>query len=213
MWKEAASPNGSGSAKLYEGGPQQALQRILDIAIQMAWALHYAHQQGLVHQDVKPANVMMTPDGTAKVTDFGLARARAAASEASTTPDGGSMLVSWGGRTPAYASLEQMAGKKLSRRTDIWSWAVSVLEMFAGEVTWGAGPAAGEVKPHHRLLIAEHLEHIGYLNEAIGRVSTPLVNGGLYSRPPTRSTTSACQLGRGASSRSLKSSSAAWGSA
>jgi WD40 repeat protein len=130
--------------KLYEGGPQQALQRILDIAIQMAWGLHFAHQQGLVHQDVKPANVMMTPDGIAKVTDFGLARARATAGEAGTAPGGGSILVSWGGRTPAYASPEQEAGKKLSPKTDIWSWAVSVLEMFTGGVTWGAGPAAGE---------------------------------------------------------------------
>ena len=51
--------------KLYEEGPDKALKRILDIAIQFAWGLHYAHEQGLVHQDVKPANVMMTPDGTA----------------------------------------------------------------------------------------------------------------------------------------------------
>lgn len=50
----------------------------LDIAIQMAWGLQHAHDQGLVHQDVKPANVLMTPDGTAKVTDFGLAKGRAA---------------------------------------------------------------------------------------------------------------------------------------
>jgi serine/threonine protein kinase len=68
--------------KLYEeGGPEKALERILDIAIQFAWGLHYAHKQGLIHQDVKPANVMMTPDGTAQVTDFGLAKARGLAGE------------------------------------------------------------------------------------------------------------------------------------
>ena len=69
------------SRKLYEGGEQESLKRILDIAIQMAWGLHYAHEQGLIHQDVKPANVLMMPDGTANITDFGLAKARAAAGE------------------------------------------------------------------------------------------------------------------------------------
>jgi serine/threonine protein kinase len=48
-----------GKRRLYEGGHKQALERMLDVAIQFAWGLHYAHEQGLVHQDVKPANVMI----------------------------------------------------------------------------------------------------------------------------------------------------------
>ncbi|MGJ5674165.1 MAG: serine/threonine protein kinase [Nostochopsis sp.] len=62
------------SRSLYAGGTETSLKRILDIAIQFAWGLHYAHQQGLIHQDVKPANVMMTAEGVVKVTDFGLVR-------------------------------------------------------------------------------------------------------------------------------------------
>jgi serine/threonine protein kinase len=134
-----------GTKKLYEGGPEKALERILDISIQFAWGLQFAHEQGLVHQDVKPANVMMTPDGTAKVTDFGLARARGVAGERSmtgTADKGRSILVSAGGMTPAYCSPEQAAKQPLSRRTDIWSWGLSVLEMFTGEVTWLAGQSA-----------------------------------------------------------------------
>ena len=143
--------------RLYEGGPEKALERILDIAIQFAWGLQYAHDQGLIHQDVKPANVMMTLGGTAKVTDFGLANARAVAGEAGFAPAGMSILVSYGGMTPAYCSPEQAEisalaldlvpqeqWPKLSRRTDIYSWAVSVFEMFNGGLSWESGAVAGK---------------------------------------------------------------------
>jgi serine/threonine protein kinase len=134
--------------KLYEGSPENALQRILDIAIQFAWGLHYAHEKGLVHQDVKPANVLMMPDGTAKVSDFGLANARRASAEPTTTTAnrGQTILVPGSGfMTPEYASPEQAHGEPLSRKTDIWSWAVSVLEMMKGELDWSHGQAVPHV--------------------------------------------------------------------
>jgi WD40 repeat protein/serine/threonine protein kinase len=132
------------SGLLYEGGPEEALKRILDIAIQTAWGLNYAHEQGLVHQDVKPANVMFTPEGRAKISDFGTARARARAAAGTVTVSPGTILVSQGGMTPAYCSPEQSLGEKLTRRTDIWSWGLMVLVMFTGEVTWATGVAAAQ---------------------------------------------------------------------
>ena len=114
--------------KLYEGGAEKTLERILDVAIQCAWGLHYAHEQGLVHQDVKPANVMMTSNGIAKVTDFGLAKARALVGDGGVPGGTRSILASVGGVTPAYCSPEQAAGDPLSRKTDLWSWGLSVLE-------------------------------------------------------------------------------------
>jgi WD40 repeat protein/serine/threonine protein kinase len=133
------------SRRLYEGGQKRALERILDIAIQFAWGLHYAHDHGLIHQDVKPANVLMSADGAVRVTDFGLAKARATAGE-TVIPFGQSVLASYGGMTPAYCSPEQadIAAQsrsganpanltRLTRRTDLWSWAVSVFELFLGE--------------------------------------------------------------------------------
>ena len=135
-----------GQRRLYAGGSEQALPRILDISIQFAWGLHFAHERGLVHRDVKPANVMMTAEGTAKVTDFGLARARLLAGEGASAVGSGeqSLLVSSGWMTGAYCSPEQAAGRPLDRRTDIWSWGLSVLEMFVGEVSWTTGVVARE---------------------------------------------------------------------
>ena len=144
------------SKRLYEGGPKAALERILDVAIQTAWGLHYVHELGLIHQDVKPLNVMMTADGAAKVTDFGLAGAKAVAFEENEQrPEAATILATYGGMTPAYCSPEQadIAAKrkagtpreqrpKLTRRTDVWSWAASVLEMFLGERSWPEGQVA-----------------------------------------------------------------------
>jgi WD40 repeat protein/serine/threonine protein kinase len=127
---------------LYEGGPEASLERILDIAIQFAWGLAYAHEQGLVHQDVKPLNVLMTPEGVVKVTDFGLAKARAKAGESADGKERRA-LVSGSLHTVAYRSPEQAKGEMLSHKTDIWSWAVSVLEMFEGGVYWHDGQSAG----------------------------------------------------------------------
>jgi WD40 repeat protein len=142
--------------RLYEGSADEALERILDVAIQFAWGLQYSHEKGLIHQHVKPDNVMMTSDGVAKVTDFGLANARAVEGEDEEPPEGHSIMASYGGMTPAYCSPEQADNAarrqggirkaeltKLTKRTDIYSWAVSVFEMFNGGVTWQAGNVVG----------------------------------------------------------------------
>jgi WD40 repeat protein len=140
---------------LYEGGKDKAFKRIMDLAIQSAWGLQYAHEQGLIHQDVKPANLLLTQDGAAKVTDFGLANAKGAA-DVKLEGRGGTLNATWGGMTPEYCSPEQaeIAEQhrtgvprerwiKLTRRTDIWSFATTVLEMFLGERVWQLGQAAG----------------------------------------------------------------------
>ena len=141
--------------RLYEGEPPEVLARILDIAIQTAWGLHHAHDHGLVHRDVKPANILLDPDGdtvTAKITDFGLARARdLAATAPAGAPPGASIPVPGGSAmTPRYASPEQTAGEPVGRRTDTYSLAVSLLEMLIGEATWMAGPVAGAALTAYR---------------------------------------------------------------
>ncbi|MFF8711174.1 protein kinase [Streptomyces sp. NPDC015184] len=135
---------GGSVADALRGSRITTVEQILDIGIQTAWGLRAAHRAGVVHQDVKPANMLLSADGRAMLTDFGLARVRAGAVPP-VVPDGdGSVLVTRTGLTPAYASPEQMAGSRVGRRSDMWSWAASVLELFLGEVVWMAGPVAGE---------------------------------------------------------------------
>ncbi|MEU8632200.1 protein kinase [Amycolatopsis sp. NPDC048633] len=118
------------SRSLYGSG----LGTLLDVAIQSAWGLDHAHENGVVHRDVKPANVMLARDGTVKVTDFGMATA------------GADPLDERGGLTPQYCSPEQARSPGgLTTATDVWSWAVTVLEMFLGERPHESGPAPGGV--------------------------------------------------------------------
>ncbi len=124
--------------RLYEGGPKASLLRIVDIAIQFAWGLDYAHRQGLLHLDVKPANVMMS-GSTPKVTDFGLAQVATTDSMSK-----GLAASKWEGMTPGFCSPEQYrafelyqrgevdTSLKITAQSDIWSWAISILSMFHG---------------------------------------------------------------------------------
>lgn len=98
---------------LYEGSPEEVQERLLDIAIQFARGLQYSHesQDHLIHQDVKPNNLLLTKHWEAKVADFGLAKSRTFLQS-----EAGEALTS--GYTPAYCSPEQFAGKPLSHRTD-----------------------------------------------------------------------------------------------
>lgn len=131
---------------LHNAGPKKAIERTLILGVQTAWGLHHAHEMGLVHLDVKTPNVMMTPKGTAKVTDFGLARALSAGGTAAARAEVSSAkspaISSITGMTPAYCSPEQYRGEPLTRATDIWSWGLCILEMLVGRIFWRVGTEA-----------------------------------------------------------------------
>jgi WD40 repeat protein len=132
---------------LYAGNHREALDRMLDIAIQFCWGLHHAHSEGVVHQDVKPSNVLVGTDGTVKVTDFGLARVQIPDPADSPSSGGEGTRIARGpkGGTPVYSSPDLDRFDEVTPRADIWSWGVSIIEMFAGEIFWKEGNRAPEV--------------------------------------------------------------------
>ena len=160
---------------LYQGSEEEVKRRLLDIAIQFARGLHFAHEQGLIHQDVKPANLLLNKNWEAKVSDFGLAKARtnlAIPEDPWRGSDGdpsATIVTPAGGKTPAYCSPEQAGNQPLTRRSDIYSWAVSVLEMYLGSKPWAhgrelTGPMVGtvcnEYFPMCRVPIPERLQRL-----------------------------------------------------
>ena len=106
--------------------PSQAVQ----IGIQTARALDYAHRRGLVHRDVKPANLLFDEEGRLAIADFGLARALA---EAAWTEPGGAVL-----GTARYASPEQVKGQSLDGKSDVYALGLVLYETVTGQVPFTA---------------------------------------------------------------------------
>ena len=101
------------------------IDEALGLGMQVAEGLREAHKKGVIHRDIKSANIMVTESGQAKIMDFGLARVR-----------GGTLLTKEGMTmgTIAYMSPEQAQGEEVDHRSDIWSLGVVLYEMLAGRL-------------------------------------------------------------------------------
>ena len=111
------------------------LRLVLDIAAQVANALAFAHERGVVHRDIKPGNIMVLRGDQAKIMDFGIARTRISAVQTQV----GMVLGS-----PKYMSPEQVAGRRVDQRSDIFSLGVVLFEMVAGMAPF-SGKDMGEL--------------------------------------------------------------------
>ena len=114
---------------------------VLEIGRQIALALEAAHDRGIVHQDIKPANIKLLADGTVKVLDFGLAT-WVQAPEDRVSPDSPTTLIALTegpiliGTAP-YISPEQLRNRATDRRADIWSFGCVLFEMLSGRSAFG----------------------------------------------------------------------------
>ncbi len=102
-----------------------SLPEIVDMGIQIANALHYAHERGIVHRDIKPPNIIYTPEKTIKVTDFGIAHIDDPDRQQMTRA--GEIL-----GTPVYMAPEQVLGQAVDGRSDLYSLGVILYELSTG---------------------------------------------------------------------------------
>ncbi len=113
-----------------------SMKKVLDISVQVCEGLSAAHEKGIVHRDIKSDNIIVTPKGQPKITDFGLAKVKGATK----LTKAGSTL-----GTAAYMSPEQAQGEEVDQRSDLFSFGVVLYELLTGRL-----PFRGE---HHAALI------------------------------------------------------------
>ncbi|MBV8810051.1 MAG: protein kinase, partial [Acidobacteriaceae bacterium] len=129
--------------QLIKRGPLPA-RRAIEITVQIADGLAAAHASGIVHRDLNPGNVMLTPDGRAKILDFGLAKRGQALTGASESLGKGLTSPGLIVGTPGYMAPEQILGKQADARSDIFSLGVIVYELLSGKPAF-SGDSAVEV--------------------------------------------------------------------
>ena len=158
-------------ARLARDGPLPVAET-LAITKQIAHGLGCAHAAGIVHRDLKPGNVMLLPDGTIKILDFGLAKALDETASETSTRFG----------TVGYMAPEQIRGQAVDARADLWAVGVVLYEMLAGQK-----PFVGE----HDVAIAHAIVHDEPVSPATLREGLPtgvedVVVGLLQKDPSTR---------------------------
>ncbi len=143
----------------------------VEIALQAARGLAKAHEHGIVHRDVKPANLMFTNNGIVKVVDFGIAKLAGGQRTAPGVARG----------TIAYMSPEQLRGEQVDARTDVWSLGVVLYEMLAG-----SRPFRGSARALPNSILHEDPIPLHEMRTDVSRVLSDVISGALAKSPDQR---------------------------
>jgi len=156
-------------------GGRIELRHALQIASQVARGLEAVHAAGIIHRDVKPSNILFTPDGIAKVSDFGIAKV----SDATRMTHTGAIL-----GTPVYMAPEQADGPKVDARADVYSLGVVLYEMVCGRPPF-EGRTTLDVLRQHRFSLPESPKNLNpQLPAAISHLILHMIEKSPTKRPP-----------------------------
>ena len=158
---------------LIQSAGELPIERAVDICHQAAVALEAAHQGGIIHRDIKPQNLLLAPDGTVKVTDFGIARA----TELTTMTRTGALM-----GTPHYMSPEQTQGERVDIRSDIYSLGIVLYQMLTGQLPFEANTPFEVMRQH----VDQRPETVRRLRSDIPRAVERIVSRCLEKDPEGR---------------------------
>jgi len=158
---------------LLKGGQRLPLEEALNIAIQVATGLAYAHEHGIVHRDIKPSNIMVQKGNQVKIADFGIARMTASLLSTET----GKVLGS-----PLYMSPEQVTNRPLDSRSDIFSAGTMLFQMLTGQLPF-SGDNAHSVMYQ---IVHEEAQKPGSLNPEVPDKLDSIVAKCLAKKPDDR---------------------------
>ncbi len=165
-------PGGSVEQLVNRSGKLEVGQAI-DVAMQVTDALKYAHQRGIIHRDIKPANLLLDESGQTKVTDFGIAK----------VVDATQMTLTGGiVGTVEYLAPEQVEGRRVSPRTDVYSLGVSLYQMVTGRLPF-SGSSPTEILQKHRFNLPESPRE---LNPEVPQRLSELIEQMLQKEPDRR---------------------------